>query len=57
MMAHNWARHHDAVSVTVNHRLNILGYLDLTEIGGPGICGFRQRRVHRHGSRVEMGAR
>jgi para-nitrobenzyl esterase len=29
------ARHHDAVSVTVNHRLNILGFLDLSEFGGP----------------------
>ncbi len=29
------ARHHDAVSVTVNHRLNLLGYLDVSEIGGP----------------------
>jgi len=29
------ARHHDAVSVTVNHRLNILGFFDLSEIGGP----------------------
>jgi para-nitrobenzyl esterase len=28
------ARHHDAVSVTVNHRLNALGFLDLSEIGG-----------------------
>lgn len=28
------ARHHDAVSVTVNHRLNLLGFLDMTEIGG-----------------------
>jgi para-nitrobenzyl esterase len=28
------ARHHDVVSVTVNHRLNILGFLDLTELGG-----------------------
>jgi para-nitrobenzyl esterase len=28
------ARHHDVVSVTVNHRLNILGFFDLTEIGG-----------------------
>jgi para-nitrobenzyl esterase len=28
------ARHHDAVSVTVNHRLNLLGFLDLAEIGG-----------------------
>lgn len=28
------ARHHDAVSVTVNHRLNVLGFLDVSEIGG-----------------------
>jgi para-nitrobenzyl esterase len=28
------ARHHDAVSVTVNHRLNVLGFLDASEIGG-----------------------
>jgi para-nitrobenzyl esterase len=28
------ARHHDAVSITVNHRLNLLGFLDLSEIGG-----------------------
>jgi para-nitrobenzyl esterase len=30
------ASHHDVVSVTVNHRLNILGFLDLSEFGGPG---------------------
>jgi para-nitrobenzyl esterase len=29
------ARYHDVVSVTVNHRLNILGFLDVSEIGGP----------------------
>jgi para-nitrobenzyl esterase len=28
------ARQHDAVSVTVNHRLNLLGFLDVSEIGG-----------------------
>jgi para-nitrobenzyl esterase len=28
------ARHHDVVSVSVNHRLNILGFFDLSEIGG-----------------------
>lgn len=28
------ARLHDVVSVTVNHRLNILGFFDLTEVGG-----------------------
>src|SRR5450759_4408320 len=26
------ARHHDAVSVTVNHRLNLLGFLDMSAI-------------------------
>jgi para-nitrobenzyl esterase len=29
------ARHHDVVQISVNHRLNILGFLDLSEIGGP----------------------
>ena len=29
------ARYHDVVSVTVNHRLNVLGFLDLSELGGP----------------------
>src|SRR5512136_1546417 len=28
------ARHHGVVSVTVNHRLNILGFFDLSSIGG-----------------------
>ncbi|MGA2274297.1 MAG: carboxylesterase family protein [Bryobacteraceae bacterium] len=28
------ARHHDAVSVTVNHRLNVLGFFDVSDIGG-----------------------
>jgi para-nitrobenzyl esterase len=28
------ARHHDVVQVSVNHRLNILGFLDVAEIGG-----------------------
>jgi para-nitrobenzyl esterase len=28
------ARHHDVVQVSVNHRLNILGFLDTSEIGG-----------------------
>ena len=29
------ARNHDVVSVTVNHRLNVLGFLDVSPIGGP----------------------
>ncbi|MGZ3297366.1 MAG: carboxylesterase/lipase family protein, partial [Asticcacaulis sp.] len=28
------ARVHDVVQVSVNHRLNVLGFLDLTEVGG-----------------------
>ena len=30
------ARHHDVVQVSVNHRLNILGFFDVAEIGGSG---------------------
>ena len=29
------ARHHDVVQISVNHRLNSLGFLDLSEVGGP----------------------
>ncbi len=29
------ARHHDVVQVSVNHRLNILGFFDVSEVGGP----------------------
>ncbi len=29
------ARHYDVVQVSVNHRLNILGFFDVSEIGGP----------------------
>jgi len=28
------ARHHDVVQVSLNHRLNVLGFLDLRELGG-----------------------
>ena len=37
LMAHDgaqMARVHDVVQVSVNHRLNVLGFLDLTEVGG-----------------------
>jgi para-nitrobenzyl esterase len=30
------ARHYDVVQVSVNHRLNALGFLDVSEIGGAG---------------------
>ena len=29
------ARHHDVVQVSVNHRLNVLGFFDVSEVGGP----------------------
>ena len=29
------ARHHDVVQVSVNHRLNVLGFFDMSEVGGP----------------------
>jgi para-nitrobenzyl esterase len=29
------ARQHDIVQVSVNHRLNVLGFFDLTDVGGP----------------------
>ena len=32
--ARNMARYHDVVQVSVNHRLNILGFFDVSEIGG-----------------------
>ncbi len=28
------ARHHDVVQVSVNHRLNVLGFFDVSEVGG-----------------------
>ena len=32
----NMARYHDVVQVSVNHRLNALGFLDVSEVGGAG---------------------
>jgi len=29
------ARHYEVVRVSVNHRLNILGFFDVSESGGP----------------------
>jgi para-nitrobenzyl esterase len=33
------ARRHDVVQVSVNHRLNALGFLDVSQIGGPAYAG------------------
>jgi para-nitrobenzyl esterase len=32
----NMARYHDVVQISVNHRLNALGFLDVSEVGGAG---------------------
>ena len=39
----NLARKRDVVVVTVNHRLNVVGYLYLADIGGRQVCRRRQR--------------
>jgi para-nitrobenzyl esterase len=36
---HNLARNHDVVVITVNHRLNVFGFLDLAELGGDPSSG------------------
>ena len=51
------ARHHDVVQVSVNHRLNALGFLDVSEIGGDGLCGLGQRRHDRPGCRAALDSR
>jgi len=33
------ARHHDVVQVSVNHRLGLLGFMDVSEVGGPAYEG------------------
>ena len=42
------ARHHDMVVVSINHRLNVFGYLYLAETGASGLRGFRQCRDAGH---------
>ena len=51
------ARHHDVVPVSVNHRLNVLGFFDLAEIGGAGLCRFGERRHDGPGGGAPLGAR
>jgi para-nitrobenzyl esterase len=33
---HNLAKRHDVVVVTLNHRLNVFGYMELSQAGAPG---------------------
>ena len=49
------ARHHDAVSVTVNHRLNLLGFLRPVRDRRTGLCRFGQRRDDRSGRVAAAG--
>jgi para-nitrobenzyl esterase len=36
---HNLAKNHDVVALSVNHRLNVMGYCDVSEIGGDPTSG------------------
>ena len=49
------ARRGDVVVVTINHRLNILGYLHLGDIGGEEVRGFRRCRHARPSGGAGMG--
>ena len=50
------ARHHDVVQVSVNHRLNILGFFDLVRDRRAGVCRFGERRNDRPGGVASLGA-
>ncbi len=54
---HNLAKKGDVVVVTVNHRLNVFGYLYLGELGRPGLRAVGQRRHARPGGGARVGAR
>ena len=51
------ARRGDVVVVTLNHRLNVLGFTFLEEAGRQRVRGLRRRRHARHRARAEVGAR
>ena len=53
----NLARKRDVVVVTVNHRLNVFGYLYLADIGGAEYADAEQRRASRYRAGARMGAR
>ena len=50
------ARRGDVVVVTLNHRLNVFGFLYLGRLGGVGIRRVRQCRDARHRRRAALGA-
>ena len=47
---------HDVVQVSVNHRLNLLGFLDLSERRRRQLRGFRECRHDRIGCRPQVGS-
>ena len=51
------ARYHDVVVVTVNHRLNILGFFDVSEIGGPAYSDSVNVGMTDLVASLKMGAR
>ena len=53
----NLARRGDVVVVSVNHRLNIFGFLHLADIGGSALGAFRQCRGARPRRGAALGAR
>ena len=53
----NLARRGDVVVVSINHRLNVLGFTYLGEIGGAEFAQIGRRRHARHRARAQMGAR
>ena len=53
----NLARRHDVVVVSITHRLNVLGFIHLAELGGDPFARREQRGTERHHRRPRMGAR
>ena len=53
----NLAKRGDVVVVSVNHRLNICGYLHLEDIGGERFAGSGQCGLARHDRGAALGAR
>ena len=51
------AQHQDVVVVTVNHRLNVLGYLYLGEVGGPDFAKSANIGQQDLVAALRMGAR
>ena len=53
----NLAAKHDVVVITLNHRLNLFGFLYLADVGGEPVRQREQRRHAGHRAGARMGAR